>query len=45
MRFSKHTLTNIIKACHFCVQHPAFKQVSALVKESRPDPLPIVSML
>ena len=27
------------------VQHPAFKQVSALVKESRPDPLPIVSML
>ncbi|CAL5219747.1 g1646 [Coccomyxa viridis] len=26
-------------------KHPAFKQVSALVKESRPDPLPIVSML
>ena len=28
-----------------CLQHAAFKQVTALVKESRPKPLPIVSML
>ena len=28
-----------------CMQHPAFKAISNLAKESRPDPLPIVSLL
>ena len=28
-----------------CLQHPAFKIISNLAKESRPDPLPIASLL